>query len=95
MSVRLIRMAAGEEVVADIIEETDTTITLCDPIVAVPTQNNQIGFAPWAPFVDKSQKEIVVSKQFVIYTANVAEEIATQYNTMFSKIITPSSPILR
>lgn len=95
MTVRLIRMAAGEEVVADVIEETDTTITVTDPIVAVPTQNNQIGFAPWAPFVDKTQKEIVVSKQFVIYTAQVAQEIADQYNTMFSKIITPNSAVIR
>jgi len=93
MSVCLIRMAAGEEIVADIIDESDDSITLCDPIVAVPTQNNQIGFAPWAPFVDKSQKEITISKRFVIYTAKVAEEIGAQYNTMFSKIITPSSII--
>lgn len=95
MTVRLIRMSGGEEVVADVIEETDDTITVSDPIVAVPTQNNQIGFAPWAPFVDKSQKEIVVSKRFVVFTGTVADEIAQNYNQMFSKIITPTSPIIK
>jgi len=36
MNVKLMRMRSGEDVVADLIEETDTDVTLANPIVAIP-----------------------------------------------------------
>ena len=49
MNVKVIRMWSGEDVVADLVKEGDETITVCNPIVAVPTRDGQMGFAPWAP----------------------------------------------
>ena len=50
MTVKLIRMWSGEDVIADIVEETTDSIVITDPIVAVPSQQQgQIGFAPWSP----------------------------------------------
>ena len=52
MTVKLIRMWSGEDVVADIIEETSDSIVITDPIVAVPSpQQGNIAFAPWSPSV--------------------------------------------
>ena len=48
MNVKLIRMWSGEDVVADLIEEKDDSIVICNPIVAVPAGNGQMGFAPWS-----------------------------------------------
>ena len=54
MTVKLIRMWSGEDVIADIIEETTDSIVITDPIVAVPSQQQgQIGFAPWSPLLQK------------------------------------------
>ena len=35
---KLIRMWSGEDVIADLVKEGDETITVCNPIVAVPTR---------------------------------------------------------
>ena len=50
MTVKLIRMWSGEDVIADLVEDEGNYITIENPIVAVPSpQQGQIGFAPWSP----------------------------------------------
>ena len=85
MTVKLIRMWSGEDVVADIVEETIESIVITDPIVAVPSpQQGNIAFAPWSPLLEKDKLE--VTKKYVVYMANPQEEIIEQYNSMFGKI---------
>ena len=94
MTVKLIRMSSGEDVVATIVKETDSVLELEDAIVAIPTGEGQIGFAPWSPLVSKTDKTLPVNKNFVVYIAEVAEDIVNQYNQMFSKIVTPSNKLV-
>ena len=94
MTVKLIRMSSGEDVVATIVNETDSVMELEDAIVAIPTGEGQIGFAPWSPLVSKTDKTLPVNKNFVVYIAEVAEDIVNQYNQMFSKIVTPSNKLV-
>ena len=62
MTVKLIRMWSGEDVIADIVKETADVLVITDPIVAVPSnQQGQIAFAPWSPLVKKDKLEIVMS----------------------------------
>lgn len=88
--VKLIRMSSGEDVVAAVISETEESITIENAIVAVPTGQGQLGFAPWSPIVSKEQKEITISKSFVVYIAEVDSSVVTQYNTMYGNIVTPA-----
>ena len=54
MTVKLIRMWSGEDVVADLTEEKTDSIVITNPIVAVPHgQEGQIAFAPWSPILSK------------------------------------------
>lgn len=94
MNVKLIRMSSGEDVVATIVNETDSVLEVENAIVAIPTGEGQIGFAPWSPLVSKSDKTLPVNKKFVVYVAEVAEDIVNQYNQMFSKIVTPTSKLV-
>jgi hypothetical protein len=94
MNVKLIRMSSGEDVVATIVNETDSVLEVENAIVAIPTGEGQIGFAPWSPLVSKSEKTLPVNKKFVVYIAEVAEDIVNQYNQMFSKIVTPTSKLV-
>ena len=44
MNVKLIKMWTGEDVIADLVKETDDTIVITNPIVVVPSgQQGQIG----------------------------------------------------
>jgi len=90
INVKLIRIVTGEEVVAELVSETESTITLKNGLVVLPT-NTGVGFAPWATVIDQDNPEITVSKNHVVYIVSVQEDVANKYNEMFgSKIVTPS-----
>lgn len=89
IDVKLIRVTTGEEVVAELVSETDDTITLKNGLVVLPT-NNGVGFAPWATVINPDEPEITLSKDHVVYIVNVQQDVSTQYNQMFgSKLVTP------
>ena len=87
-------MSSGEDVVATIVDETDSVLKIEDAIVAIPTGEGKLGFAPWSPIVSRSDKILPVNKNFVVYVAEVAEDIVNQYNQMFSKIVTPANKLI-
>ena len=93
MTVKLIRMWSGEDVVADIAEETTDSIVITDPIVAVPSQTQgQIAFAPWSPLLQKDKIE--VTRKYLVYIGDPQEEIIEQYKSMFGKISTPTKKLI-
>ena len=86
-------MWSGEDVIADVIEENEYTITIENPIVAVPSrQPGQIGFAPWSPLHKKGK--IKVAEKYVVYIGEPQEEIVEEYKTMFGKITTPTKKLI-
>ena len=93
-NVKLIRMSSGEDLIVTVNGENEQSIQLEDPIVAIPTGNGQLGFAPWSPLVSKDAKELSVDKKFIVYIADPDDEIVKQYNSMFNKVITPSKKII-
>ena len=94
MNVKLIRMWSGEDVVADLIEEKEDSIVFCNPIVAVPSGNGQIGFAPWSPLLKGKNEELEVTKRYIVYIADTQEQIDEQYREMFSVIQAPTKKLV-
>ena len=93
MTVKLIRMWSGEDVIADIVEETTDSIVITDPIVAVPSQTQgQIAFAPWSPLLQKDKIE--VTRKYLVYIGDPQEEIIEQYKSMFGKISAPTKKLI-
>ena len=93
MTVKLIRMWSGEDVIADITTEVTDSITITDPIVAVPSQQQgQIAFAPWSPLLQKDKLE--VTKKYIVYIGDPQEEIIEQYNSMFGKLSKPTKKLI-
>jgi Flp pilus assembly protein TadG len=85
------RMASGEEVITEILDETDDTITVSNPIVAVPGEGNKIGFVSWAPFLsNESTNKLDVSKKFIVFRGEVNDDIHDYYTNTFSTIIKPT-----
>ena len=94
MNVKLIRMWSGEDVIADLIEEKEDSIVFCNPIVAVPTGQGQMGFAPWSPLLKGKNEELEVTKSYVVYIADTQEQIEEQYRDMFSVIKAPTKKLV-
>ena len=93
MTVKLIRMWSGEDVIADIVEENTDSVVITDPIVAVPSQQDgRIAFAPWSPLLQKDKIE--VTKKYIVYIGDPQEEIIEQYNSMFGKLSAPTKKLI-
>ena len=93
MTVKLVRMWSGEDVIADIVKEDSDSIVITNPIVAVPSQQQgQIAFAPWSPLLKKDKIE--VTKKYLVYIGDPQEEIIEQYNSMFGKLSKPAKQLI-
>ena len=91
IDVKLIRIVTGEEIIAEVLEETASFIKVQNGLVVLPTAQS-VGFAPWATVISKENPEIIVQKTHVVYIAEVQEDVAKKYNEMYgSKLVTPSS----
>ena len=93
MNVKLLRISTGEEIVAEIVEENDETITVRNGLVCVPQQQS-VGFIPWATVVDKQEPEITIGRQFIVYIAAVYPTIKNKYSEMFGGITTPEKKLI-
>ena len=87
-------MWSGEDVITDLIEENEDSIVFCNPIVAVPAGNGQLGFAPWSPLLKGKGEELEVTKKYVVYIAEAQEQVVEQYEEMFSVIKAPSKKLV-
>ena len=89
INVKLLRIITGEEVVAELVSENDSTITVKNGLVVLPTQGG-VGFAPWATVIDDNKPEITLSHNHVVYIAEVSSDVSKKYNELFgSKLVTP------
>tara|TARA_R100001443_G_C3231449_1_gene148498 strand:+ start:227 stop:517 length:291 start_codon:yes stop_codon:yes gene_type:complete len=95
MTVQLIKMWTGEDVIAELLEEKGRdSIVIKNPIVAVPTDKaGNIGFAPWSPLVGRDT-ELEVTRRYVVYIDKPQEELVQQYNQMFGNISTPHKKLI-
>ena len=89
MTVKLIRMWSGEDVVADLVKETEDSITIVNPIVAIPSGQGNIAFAPWSPINKGDKTQIEVTKKYVVYISETKDEIIEQYNEMYAPVAIP------
>ena len=89
INVKLLRVVTGEEVIAELVSEGDTFITIKNGLVVLPTQSG-VGFAPWATVIDPDKPEITLSHDHVVYIAEVSSDVRKKYNELFgSKLVTP------
>jgi hypothetical protein len=94
MNIKLIRMWSGEDVIADVKDNLTEIVVISNPIVAIPSGNGQIGFAPWSPLLKGRDEEIEITKKYIVYIAETQQEIEDQYQEMFSVLKTPSKKLV-
>ena len=98
MSVKIIKLLTGEELIAKVLPSSDSVVILQNPVRIVVMPNRidpktpNIGFAPWAEFSD--DREFVVDKSHVVAIMTPIKDFVNQYNTMFGKLVTPQSGLI-
>ena len=94
MTIKLIRMSSGEDVIATVLEEVEDAIRITNTLVLIPTGNKQLGFAPWSPVLSPNVEYIEVFKQFIVYVSEPNESIIENYNSLFNKVIVPEKKLI-
>jgi hypothetical protein len=97
-NVTLIKFLGGEEILAEVLSEEATTLTVKNAvrIVVIPDQLNpkspQVGLAPYLQFSDT--KELTFNRNLIVTTATPLKDFLNQYNSLFGGIQVPTSSII-
>jgi len=94
MTVKNVRLSTGEQLIVDLVEETDDYIVVQDALIAAPQGESQLGFAPFAPLGDPDETQIKISKQFVMYITKLIPSLEQQYCDTFNKVTIPQKKIV-
>lgn len=100
MSVKLIKLITGEELLAEVAATSPipNALTMKNPVRVIVMPNKidpktpNIGFAPWAEFSD--EKTFEVDKSHVLCIMTPIKEFVNQYNSMFGGLVVPTSNLI-
>ncbi len=95
MNVKFVKLSCGDEFVCDC-EEIDTesqamgrdfpAIECKNPVIFTPTERG-MGIMPY-PIFGKKGNSITINKKFVIYMADIQEQLENGYKKEFGGIVT-------
>jgi hypothetical protein len=95
---RILKLISGEEIVGEILTDTENSVTIQDPctlgLMQSPT-GPRLNMMPMLLFSE--QKKVQLQKSHILYTVTVAQEIQNKYNEIYgSGIVLPKpSAIIR
>lgn len=100
MSVKLVRLLNGEDLIADVSQTSPipSSISLKNPVRIVVMPNKldpktpNIGLAPWSEF--SSDKTFEIDKSHVLCIMEPIDDFRNNYNSMFSGIVKPPSGLI-
>lgn len=87
MTVKLIRLTTGEEILAKC-ETTPSGFILKDPAIIVPVGQGKLGFAKWLPYA-QTENGVQISSDFVMFHLDPDVELVNQYTGMITGLVVP------
>jgi hypothetical protein len=95
MTIQALKLVNGEELVAEIVTETETTIEFKNPLACVMQRGEQgpmLGFMPW---MQAAEGPFTISRDKIITIAEVAQEVKNGYNNIFGTgIVVPAKQLI-
>ena len=92
LNIKLVRLVSNEELVCNLLEQTDDYIRFEHAISPVPGAGGNIGFMPFSP-LQKKGLDIIIDMSNVMFITEPADEIVTQMHQIVnpSAVVTPPS----
>lgn len=90
--IKIVRLTSGEELLATV-DLMDNGYVLNDIAVLIPTQQNQLGLAPFMPYAVYT-KGIEFQSKDIMFVTEPVDALREQYQTMFGHVITPRTNII-
>lgn len=95
--VQAIKLVSGEELVVEITDENDSSVTFKNPVASVLQRSQQtggaaLGFMPW---MHAANGPFTIDKSKIICVAEVADEVKNGYNQIFGAgIVVPPKQLI-
>lgn len=97
MKVKALKLVSGEEIVAEVVAETETTITLKNPLAIMLSRAQSgdlnVGFVPFAPYLG-NEPTIELELDKLQFVNEVDDQMKNQYNSIFGGIVTPPKQLI-
>jgi hypothetical protein len=94
-NIKSFKLASGEELIAEIVEENDVTVTIKNPLGVVLQRSEKgpvIGFMPW---MQSSDGPFTIKLDKIVCVAGVAQEVENGYNQIFGAgIVVPPKQLI-
>ncbi len=90
--IKIVRISTGEELLCTVDTYADH-LRLTDVAILIPTEANSLGLAPFMAYSD-AKDGMSIPMSFVMFMVDPVANLKTQYQTMFSKVITGGSKII-
>lgn len=97
-NIKLIRIFSGEDLLGEVLETTDTTITVKNPVRVIVIPNKAtpdqpgVAFAPFSHWTKDT--DLVLNKAVVLTVMNPIIEFVNQYNATFGGLVVPDNKII-
>lgn len=94
MSVIYIKMFTGDDIIATMIDETNISITITNPVVVkvrVGSDRVQFGIAPWIPINELMGCEYNILKYNTVAVTEVPPKVLHSYTEMIRQLQQPYS----
>lgn len=97
MKVKYIRMISGEDIVAEITEQSQETVTIKNPLQIImqqpkgPNQPPSIALVPWLMFADQTSIKagVTISASAVVFQIDAVQDLVAEYTKNFSPLVLP------
>lgn len=95
MTVKVAKLVTAEEVLGEVVSETEKFLTLKNPVVVALQRTEDgrmgIGFLPFMPYVSEPVK---IPLEKVVVLEEVDDNMKNQYNSVFGGIVTPPKQLI-
>jgi len=96
--IQIMRLSTGEELICTVSTESTssrgTVYHLTDIAILIPTEQNSLGLAPFVPYSTAPTKGVTIAEKDVMFVTEPVDDLRTQYQNMFSKVMTPQQNIV-
>lgn len=95
MSVKSLKLVSGEELVVEITEENDSSVTFKNPVACVLQRSEKgpmLGFMPW---MQSSNGPFTIDRCNLMLVTEVADEVKNGYNQIYGAgIVVPPQQLI-
>jgi hypothetical protein len=85
---KLVRLSSGEEIIGNVKENRDNSVTITNGYSLIPAGEGKIGFMPFMAYTEAA-KGITISDRFVLFVVEPNAQLVDQIKQMDSGIVLP------